>query len=74
MQPFAQVILDVVYNHTAELDDKNPYLLSFRGIDNMSYYMVDPSQFVQVTWSGVDCALSRQHQCADWPVSATFLS
>jgi hypothetical protein len=25
-----QVILDVVYNHTAELDDKHPYLLSMR--------------------------------------------
>lgn len=25
-----EVILDVVYNHTAELDDKNPYTISFR--------------------------------------------
>lgn len=25
-----QVILDVVYNHTAELDDKHPYLISMR--------------------------------------------
>jgi len=25
-----QVILDVVYNHTAELDDKHPYTISFR--------------------------------------------
>jgi isoamylase len=25
-----QVILDVVYNHTAELDDANPYTISFR--------------------------------------------
>ena len=29
-----QVILDVVYNHTNEADDKNPYTTSFRGIDN----------------------------------------
>ena len=25
-----QVILDVVYNHTAELDDKHPYTISMR--------------------------------------------
>lgn len=29
-----QVILDVVYNHTNEVDDRNPYTTSFRGIDN----------------------------------------
>jgi hypothetical protein len=43
-----QVILDVVYNHTAELDDKNPYLISFRGIDCQTYYMVDTTQYIQV--------------------------
>lgn len=31
---FLQVILDVVYNHTNEADDANPYTTSFRGIDN----------------------------------------
>ncbi|KAF5955330.1 hypothetical protein HYC85_008186 [Camellia sinensis] len=35
------VILDVVYNHTNEADDDNPYTTSFRGIDNKVYYMVD---------------------------------
>ncbi|KAE9457384.1 hypothetical protein C3L33_10706, partial [Rhododendron williamsianum] len=29
-----EVILDVVYNHTNEADDDNPYTISFRGIDN----------------------------------------
>jgi isoamylase len=29
-----EVILDVVYNHTNEADDKYPYTTSFRGIDN----------------------------------------
>ncbi|THG12901.1 hypothetical protein TEA_021379 [Camellia sinensis var. sinensis] len=29
-----EVILDVVYNHTNEADDDNPYTTSFRGIDN----------------------------------------
>ncbi|WP_432057323.1 glycogen debranching protein GlgX [Streptomyces sp. bgisy022] len=32
-----EVILDVVYNHTAEGNEKGP-TLSFRGIDNSSYY------------------------------------
>jgi isoamylase len=32
-----EVILDVVYNHTAEGNEKGP-TLSFRGIDNHSYY------------------------------------
>ena len=32
-----EVILDVVYNHTAEGDQNGP-TLSFRGIDNASYY------------------------------------
>ncbi|WP_300450992.1 glycogen debranching protein GlgX [Accumulibacter sp.] len=32
-----EVILDVVFNHTAESDETGP-TLSFRGIDNLSYY------------------------------------
>ena len=36
-----EVFLDVVYNHTAEGGDVDPYLLSFRGIDNKTYYMLD---------------------------------
>jgi glycogen operon protein len=38
-----EVILDVVYNHTSEGDEKGP-TLSFRGIDNASYYRLDPLQ------------------------------
>jgi len=37
-----EVILDVVYNHTAEEGRGGP-LLSFRGIDNASYYKLDPN-------------------------------
>ena len=36
-----EVILDVVYNHTAEGDQVGP-TLSFRGIDNRSYYKLVP--------------------------------
>ena len=35
-----EVILDVVYNHTAEGNNLGP-TLSFRGIDNVSYYVLD---------------------------------
>jgi glycogen operon protein len=36
-----EVILDVVYNHTAEGDHTGP-TLSFRGLDNSIYYRLDP--------------------------------
>ena len=38
-----EVILDVVYNHTAEGNHLGP-TLSFRGIDNTSYYWLQPNQ------------------------------
>ncbi|PTE20801.1 glycogen debranching enzyme GlgX [Cereibacter changlensis JA139] len=38
-----EVILDVVYNHTAEGNEKGP-TLSFRGIDNASYYLLSPEE------------------------------
>src|SRR5688572_21507709 len=37
-----EVILDVVYNHTAEGNHLGP-TLAFRGIDNASYYRLDPA-------------------------------
>ena len=36
-----EVILDVVFNHTAETDEYGP-TISFRGIDNKSYYRLAP--------------------------------
>jgi glycogen operon protein len=36
-----EVILDVVYNHTAEGNHMGP-TLSFRGLDNLSYYQLSP--------------------------------
>ncbi|AWN35630.1 glycogen debranching protein GlgX [Methylobacterium radiodurans] len=38
-----EVILDVVYNHTAEGNEKGP-TLSFKGVDNASYYRLLPDQ------------------------------
>lgn len=36
-----EVILDVVYNHTAEGDENGP-TISFRGLDNKTYYLLAP--------------------------------
>jgi glycogen operon protein len=49
-----EVILDVVYNHTAEGGPGGP-VLEFRGIDNGSYYRADendPSRYVDYTGCG----------------------
>ncbi len=37
-----EVILDVVFNHTAEAGPDGP-MLCFRGIDNLAYYRVEPA-------------------------------
>jgi isoamylase len=49
-----EVLLDVVYNHTAEGNELGP-TLSFRGIDNASYYWLDsdqPRYYVDFTGCG----------------------
>jgi glycogen operon protein len=48
-----EVILDVVYNHTAEGDHHGP-TLSFRGIDNATYYRLgtDRSRYLDFTGCG----------------------
>ncbi|MFE9768393.1 glycogen debranching protein GlgX [Streptomyces sp. NPDC005808] len=49
-----EVILDVVYNHTAEGNGYGP-TLSFRGIDNASYYRLvegDPAHYYDTTGTG----------------------
>ena len=55
-----EVILDVVYNHTAEGNENGP-TLSFRGIDNRSYYrLLDPSRFY-VNDTGTGNTLNLKH-------------
>ena len=39
-----EVILDVVFNHTAEGNERGPYI-SFRGIDNKTYYLLTPEGY-----------------------------
>jgi isoamylase len=49
-----EVILDVVYNHTAEGNELGP-TLSFRGIDNAAYYRLvedDPRHYMDYTGCG----------------------
>ena len=49
-----EVILDVVYNHTAEGNHLGP-TLSFRGIDNQAYYRLvadDPQHYYDTTGTG----------------------
>ena len=46
-----EVILDVVYNHTAEGDHEGP-TLSFRGFDNQAYYVLEPDRRYYVNYTG----------------------
>jgi glycogen operon protein len=56
-----EVILDVVYNHTCEGPRKGP-TLSLRGIDNRSYYRLDPSDpRVYVDYTGCGNSLNVSH-------------
>ena len=56
-----EVILDVVYNHTAEGNERGP-TLSFKGIDNRSYYRLLPDQpryYINDTGTGNTLNLSH---------------
>jgi glycogen operon protein len=56
-----EVILDVVYNHTAEGNERGP-TLSFKGIDNASYYRLLPDQpryYINDTGTGNTLNLSN---------------
>lgn len=56
-----EVILDVVLNHTAETDLLGP-TLSFRGLDNASYYRLDPADPRRyLDWSGCGNTLDLSH-------------
>ncbi|MGI9046497.1 MAG: glycogen debranching protein GlgX [Burkholderiales bacterium] len=56
-----EVILDVVYNHTAEGNHQGP-TLSFRGIDNASYYrLVDGDLRHYMDYTGTGNTLNMTH-------------
>jgi isoamylase len=54
-----EVILDVVYNHTAEGDETGP-TLAFRGIDNDAYYRLRDGRFY-VNYTGTGNTLDVRH-------------
>jgi isoamylase len=55
-----EVILDVVYNHTAEGNEKGP-TLSFRGICNSSYYRLADSKRHYINDTGTGNTLNLSH-------------
>ncbi|MFI0447786.1 glycogen debranching protein GlgX [Actinomadura sp. 6N118] len=58
-----EVILDVVYNHTAEGNHLGP-TLSFRGLDNASYYRLaddDPRFYMDTTGTGNSLLMRGPH-------------
>jgi isoamylase len=55
------VILDVVYNHTAEGNQLGP-TLSFKGIDNASYYRLAPERRYYINDTGTGNTLNLSHQ------------
>lgn len=58
-----ELILDVVYNHTAEGNELGP-TLSMRGIDNASYYRLMPGERrYYVNDSGTGNTLDLSHPC-----------
>lgn len=54
-----EVILDVVFNHTAEGDHRGP-VISFRGVDNAMYYMLTPDGYYY-NFSGCGNTLNCNH-------------
>ena len=58
-----EVILDVVYNHTAEGNHLGP-TLSFRGLDNAAYYRLDPEdprRYIDYTGTGNTLNMRHPH-------------
>ena len=55
-----EVILDVVFNHTAEGDHRGP-TLSFRGLDNITYYILEQDRSRYANYSGTGNTLNANH-------------
>ena len=55
-----EVILDVVFNHTAEGNEQGP-TLSFRGLDNKTYYILEKEQEYYSNYSGCGNTLKGNH-------------
>ncbi|HVS40252.1 MAG TPA: glycogen debranching protein GlgX [Gemmataceae bacterium] len=55
-----EVILDVVYNHTAEGDERGP-TLCLRGVDNPTYYILEEGGSRYANYSGCGNTLNANH-------------
>ncbi len=55
-----EVILDVVYNHTAESHDQGP-TICFRGLENDDYYILEPDKARYADYSGTGNTLNTNH-------------
>jgi len=55
-----EVILDVVFNHTAEGNHEGP-TLGFRGLDNSAYYILEPDRSRYANYSGTGNTLNANH-------------
>src|SRR5208337_3136023 len=55
-----EVILDVVFNHTAEGDHTGP-TLSFRGLDNNTYYILEQDRSRYANYSGTGNTLNANN-------------
>ncbi len=58
-----EVILDVVFNHTAEGNHHGP-TLSFRGLDNFMYYILEEDQQYYSNYSGCGNTVKANHEIA----------
>jgi glycogen operon protein len=55
-----EVILDVVFNHTAEGDNRGP-THCFRGLDNPTYYLLEPDRSEYSNFTGTGNTLNANH-------------
>ena len=62
-----EVILDIVFNHTAEGNELGP-TFSFRGLDNSIYYILNENRRYYQNYSGCGNTMNCNH-----PVARTFI-
>ena len=62
-----EVILDIVFNHTAEGNEQGP-TISFRGLDNSIYYILNENRRYYQNYSGCGNTMNCNH-----PVVRTFI-
>jgi glycogen operon protein len=55
-----EVILDVVFNHTAEGDHNGP-IFSFKGLENPAYYILDKDKSLYANYTGCGNTINANH-------------